>query len=136
VSDQAKSDRFINGASTEALGAVRYLRSRATELRKQADLLNREADLLEQRLAPGLLKGGQIVDTAVEVLEADEVRGPWHRGVHYKDLLPMVERDGRRVRGIDPAATLLTNLHRDPRVELAEPVSGRFRLAATEGAIA
>jgi hypothetical protein len=50
--------------------------------------------------------------------------------MHYKDLLGRIEaRSGMRVRGVDPAATLLAALDRDPQVRAWGDRSGRYLLA-------
>ena len=50
--------------------------------------------------------------------------------MHYKDLLRRVEAQTcMRVRGRDPAATMLAELDRDPRVRAWGDRSGRYLLA-------
>jgi hypothetical protein len=103
------------------------LRDQAKRLRRIADELSADANALEAELARAPLLGGRaLVDAAVAIL-ADT---PGHT-MHYKELLPLIEaRSGMQVRGVDPAATLLANLDRDPRVRSWGDRSGRYLLTA------
>lgn len=92
---------------------VHWLREQATRLRRMANDLDDQARAVEQEVAGRpILRGRAIVDVALAVLlfEGGD-------GLHYRDLLVRVEdRSEHRVAGVDPAATLLAALHRDPRV--------------------
>jgi hypothetical protein len=105
---------------------VRALRDRAARLHRLADDLTAKANVLETELAGAPLLGGRrIVDAAVPILTDT----PGHV-MHYKDLLARVEaQTGMRVRGLDPAATMLAALDRDPRVRAWGDRSGRYLLA-------
>lgn len=116
-----------NGAST--LIAVRRLRNRASELRQIAHQLNQEADFLERKLVGPMLSGAHVAERVVELLTEADTGDPGWRGLHYKDLAERIEADGTRIRGVDPAATLLANVHRDSRIVCAEQGTGRYRLA-------
>jgi hypothetical protein len=104
------------------------MRRRATELRRIAADLNNEANLLESQLSELPLLGGRaLADAAVSVLSANG-----NDGMHYRELLDRIEaKSGMRVRGVDPAATLLANLDRDERVTSLRSRSGRYALIST-----
>jgi hypothetical protein len=105
---------------------VRALRDHASELRRLADAITDAANELEAELSTAPLLGGRaLVDAAVAVL----LKTP-DRTMHYKQLLAAVEATtSRQVRGVAPAATLLANLDRDPRVRSCGDRSGRYVLA-------
>jgi hypothetical protein len=71
------------------------------------------------------LRGERLREIAVEVLR--EQRGD-NAEIHYSDWLKLLEAQGLRVGGKDPAATLLTQLARSPYVESVRPRSGLYRL--------
>ena len=106
---------------------VRALRDHATELRRLADAITSEANQLEAELSTAPLLGGRaLVDAAVAVL----LEAPG-RTMHYRQLLSAVEATtGRQVRGVDPTATLLANLDRDPRVFSCGARSGQYGLTS------
>jgi hypothetical protein len=105
---------------------INSLREQAKRLRQIEDELTAESNTLEAELAGApLLCGRRIVDAAVAILTVT----PGHV-MHYKDLLGRIEaRSGMRVRGVDPAATLLAALDRDPQVRAWGDRSGRYLLA-------
>lgn len=109
---------------------ARWLRDRATDLRRMADELVAEAKLLERQAEPIPPLGGmELRNTAVLVLADQSAVGPHHRGIYYRDLLTAVEnRLDRRVGGRKPDATLLANIARDERIETAGSRTGRYRL--------
>ena len=91
-----------------------------------ADGLDEQAALLEGEMSDRPLIGGRdLRDVAVVILlfEGGE-------GMHYTDLLARIEDEsGKRVRGADPAATLLANIGRDDRIVSCGSRTGRYIVA-------
>lgn len=106
---------------------VRWLRDRAKDLHRMADDLTAQANALEAELSDRPLTGGTpLRDQAVLVLRAAA------KPMHYKTLAATIEdRFGCRIRGVDPDATLLANLDREPRVRSSRPRSGIYELVAS-----
>jgi len=104
---------------------IRAKREQAAQLRRLATELTAEAKAMEARLYDAPVLGGRaLVDAAVAVL----AQAPGHT-MHYKELLAVVEaHSGMRVRGVDPAATLLANLDREARISSSGDRSGRYVL--------
>lgn len=107
-----------------SLTRVRALRAQATRLRHLADEMNVEANLLEGTLSDlPLLGGKELRDEAVAILA--EATTP----MHYRALLTAIEtRTGKRVRGVEPAATLLAGIDRDERIQSCGMRSGLYEL--------
>jgi hypothetical protein len=105
---------------------VRWLRDQAIRLHKMADGMTAQANELEAEMADRpLMTGQEQRDLAVVVLL---FKGG--DGMHYRDLLVAVEDEGqKRIRGVNPAATFLANLHRDERIVSCGRRTGRYKLA-------
>lgn len=105
---------------------VRWLREQASRLRRMADDLNDQANVVEGELSDRpIITGKDLADAAVIVLL-------FHggEGMHYRDLLARVEDEtGRRVRGVDPSATFLATIYRDPRIVSCGSRTGRYTVA-------
>lgn len=100
----------IGNTATVMRRTAERLRQEARRLDTQADRLDvarrniAEADVLTGRA------GSQVLADLVTLNES----------VHYQEGLEILERHGFTVRGVDPAATLLTALTRNPRWRRSE----------------
>jgi hypothetical protein len=62
-------------------------------------------------------------------LQARRVLTSTRRAMHYREIMDTLEASGVRIRGKDPAATLLTNLNRDERI--TRTARGHYALKET-----
>lgn len=109
---------------------VRQLREQATSLRRIADAVTAQADVMERGMsALPIMRPREISDLALVILLFEG-----GAGMHYRDLFAKVEaQSAGRVRGLDPEATFLATIARDPRiVHTGAPRSGMY--TAAEGA--
>ncbi len=75
----------------------------------------------------GALGGRRLATAALNIMRESS------EPIHYLRLLEALEQRGLVIAGKQPAATLLTALHRDPRVERTGPRrSGLFRPAQAD----
>ena len=103
---------------------IRAKREQAAQLRPLAGELTAEANAMEAQLYDAPCWAAAPWSTPP--CRLDRGAGPH---LHYKALLAVVEaRSGMQVRGVDPAATLLAKLDRDPRVSSSGDRSGRYVL--------
>jgi hypothetical protein len=140
LSEGARS--VVERERRQVLGRAAALREQSARLHALVEQVDKELSDAERLvrqmdeilgLAPQLaidaqhdqLRGERLREIAVQVLR--QQRGD-DAVIHYSDWLKLLEEQGLRVGGKDPAATLLTQLARSPFVESVRPRSGLYRL--------
>lgn len=73
------------------------------------------------------LRGQRLREVAVEVLRLRRGVGAV---IHYMEWFELLTREGVRIGGKNPSATLLTQITKSPQVESVRPRSGLYRLRA------
>jgi hypothetical protein len=71
------------------------------------------------------LRGQRLREVAVQVLRERHGVGA---EIHYTEWFGLVQREGVRIGGKNPAATFLTQITKAPEVECVRPRSGLYRL--------
>lgn len=134
----------LERAYRELLAQVVEQRERADRLRLLADQMQANAERDEHLLGeleallgkdPQLrleeldhrLRGQRLREVAIEVLKREVGPG---RLIHYKQWYELLVASGYRVRGRDPVATFLAQVHRAEGIERVGHRSGRYRLIA------
>ena len=106
------------------------MRQRSEGLRRIADHADVEAERLENILSGGpdraVLRGRELVEALLEVIVPGEI-------LHYREMGHRLAAAGFGAAGVDPAATLLTQINRAPQFERLGRRSGRYRRADGRG---
>lgn len=74
----------------------------------------------------GRLRGQRLEEVAIAILRN---RAEPHAEIHYRQWLALLQDEGHRVAGKDPAATFLAQITRSPRVERVGNRTGLYRLS-------
>jgi len=115
----------IEALLADTLQEVRHELCTAARLLASLDEVSGATDQLPLDALSGELRGRRLREVAVQVLRRQV---PVGTAVHYRELLRLLQREGVRVGGKDPAASLLTQLVRADELESVRPRSGLYRL--------
>jgi hypothetical protein len=113
VQVRGEFDLFVGRSDESISEALAILDAQASELRGRLDAV----DAARRRLLPlmsngrtSLGRGQALAGEAVIVLKAAG------EGLHYREIAQRIRARGVAIQGIDPEATLLTSISRDPRI--------------------